>query len=205
MSRYTDAVCRVCRREGMKLYLKGDRCYTDKCAIERRSYPPGQHRVMKRKQSNFSLQLREKQKVRFIYGIQEKQFGLTFNRAEKMKGATGINFIALLERRLDNVVYRLGFANSRAEARQLVEHGHFNVDGKKVTIPSLTLKKGQVIALRRQSEKVKQALEASGKRERPVWLDLNASDLQGIIKELPTREDVTIPIEEKLIVEFYSR
>ena len=205
MSRYLDSVCRVCRREGLKLYLKGDRCYTDKCAIDRRNYPPGQHRVARRKQSDYCLQLREKQKVKFLYGLAEKQFSLFFERAERMKGATGSNFISLLERRLDNVVYRLGFASSRGEARQLVKHGFFSVNEKKVNIPSFLVKQGEVIGLRRKSQKVTHSFESSGKRERPSWLEVDSKSMKGFIKELPTREDVTLPLEEKLIVEFYSR
>jgi small subunit ribosomal protein S4 len=205
LSRYSGAVCRICRREGMKIYLKGDRCYTDKCGIERRAYPPGQHRVTRRKHSDFSLQLREKQKVRSMYGLHEKQFSVFFERAEKMKGATGSNFLSLLERRLDNVVYRLGLSGSRAEARQQVKHGFYNVDGKKVSIPSFIVKKGHVITLRKKAERVNQALEESAKRERPGWLDINSESMEGVIKELPVREDITLPIEEKLIVEYYSR
>ena len=205
MARYTDAVCRLCRREGTKLFLKGERCYTDKCAIDRRAYPPGQHGKARNKHSGFSLQLREKQKVRSMYGLAEKQFSLIFKKAEQMKGPTGGNFLTLLERRLDNVVYQLGFASSRADARQQVRHGFYSVDGKKVNIPSYVLNKGQVLKLRKKSDRVVKIFEASGKRVRPSWLDVNSKEMEGYVKELPAREDITTPVEEKLIVEFYSR
>jgi len=205
MARYTDAVCRLCRREGTKLFLKGERCYTDKCAIDRRAYPPGQHGKARNKHSGFSLQLREKQKVRSMYGLAEKQFSLIFKKAEQMKGPTGANFITLLERRLDNVVYQLGFAASRADARQQVRHGFYSVDGRKVNVPSYVLSKGQVLKLRKKSDRVVKIFEASGKRVRPSWLDVNSKDMEGYVKELPVREDITTPIEEKLIVEYYSR
>ncbi len=205
MSRYIDAVCRLCRLEGMKLYLKGDRCYTDKCAIDRRAYPPGQHGRARVKHSDYSLQLREKQKIRFMYGMGEAQFSIFFKKAEKMKGPTGPNLLALLERRLDNVIYRLGFATSRAEARQQVRHGFYNVNGRKVNIPSFLVRKGAVIEMRRSLQRVTQALESSGKRERPAWLDVDSKALKGMIKELPVREDITMPIDEKLVVEYYSR
>jgi len=205
LSRYKEAVCRLCRREATKLYLKGDRCYTDKCAIDRRAYPPGQHGRRRVKHSDFSLQLREKQKVKVMYSLREEQFALFFKRAEKMKGAAGSNFLSLLERRLDNVVYRLGFASSRAEARQQVTHGFYNVNDKKVNIPSFLVKKGHVLKLRRKSARAVASFEASGKKERPGWLEVDSKLMEGKVKELPTREDVTFPIEEKLIVEYYSR
>ncbi|MCK9217801.1 MAG: 30S ribosomal protein S4 [Firmicutes bacterium] len=208
MARYTGAVCRLCRREGMKLYLKGDRCYTDKCAIARRSYAPGQHGQSRKKVSNYGSQLREKQKVKRIYGILEKQFRLYFEKAERMKGVTGENLLALLEKRLDNVVYRMGFGNSRAEARQLVRHGHFTVNGKKVNIPSYQIDINDLVAVKANSkntEKFKELAEAAEAKTPPQWLSVNTEMMEARVISLPAREDIDMPIEEHLIVELYSK
>ena len=208
MARYTKSVCRLCRRENLKLFLKGERCYTEKCAIERRSYPPGQHGQNRRKFSDYGTQLREKQKVKRLYGILENQFRNTFKEADRQKGITGVILLALLERRLDSTVYRLGFANSRNEARQLVNHNHFLVNQTKVNIPSYLVKPGDVIQLREKSKKVVrilEALEGVARRGVPQWLELDKEQLNGSVKALPTREDITIPIQEKLIVELYSK
>ena len=208
MSRYTGPVCRQCRREGTKLFLKGDRCYTEKCGVERRAYPPGQHGQGRGRVSDYGLQLREKQKVKRMYGVQEAQFRLTMGAATRMRGRTGENLLSLLERRLDNVVFRLGFATSRAEARQLVRHGHFEVDGRKVDVPSFRVKAGTRLRLReksRQIARITEALAALERRSLPGWLELDAEHFEGVVKSLPTREDITMPIQEQLIVELYSR
>ena len=208
MARYNQSVCRLCRRENLKLYLKGERCYSDKCAIDRRSYPPGQHGQGRVKFSNYGLQLREKQRVKRMYGLMEKQFRNFFVKAERMKGITGTNLLLLLERRLDNLVYRLGFANSRNEARQLVRHNHFTVDQKKVSIPSYVVKVGGVIELREKSRKVSrisEALESVARRGVPSWLELEKDQFRGRLVSLPAREDLTMPIKEQLIVELYSK
>lgn len=208
MARYTGAVCKLCRREGSKLYLKGDRCYTDKCAVGRRTYAPGQHGQSKKKLSNYGVQLREKQKVRRIYGILEKQFRAYFEEAERIKGVTGENLLRLLETRFDNVVYRMGFGESRAEARQLVRHGHFTVNGKKVNIPSYQIKVNDLIAVKatsKASEKLKELAENSASKTAPQWLSINPEMMEARVISLPTREDIDIPIEEHLIVELYSR
>ncbi len=208
MARYTDAVCRLCRREGAKLFLKGDRCFSDKCAVERRAYAPGQHGQGRPRFSDYGLQLREKQKVKRMYGLMEKQFRRTFFRASQMKGRTGDNLLLLLERRLDNVVYRLGYTTSRAEARQLIKHGHFHLNGRKATIPSIMVKAGDSVTLRDKSKKVVRisgALETLEEKSVPQWLEINTAESTGTIKALPTREDVTHPIQEQLIVELYSR
>lgn len=208
MARYKEAVCRLCRREGTKLYLKGDRCYSDKCAVDRRAYAPGQHGQGRKKVSEYGLQLREKQKARRVYGVLEKQFKLYFEKADRQKGVTGENLLRLLERRLDNVVYRLGFASSRPEARQLVRHSHFTVNGKKVNIPSYLVRVGDEIAVRENSvssEKFKELAELAAHKTPPAWLELNAPSLRGRIVALPSREDIDIPVEEHLIVELYSR
>lgn len=208
MSRYTGPVCRQCRREGTKLFLKGDRCYTEKCGVERRSYPPGQHGQGRGRVSDYGLQLREKQKVKRMYGVQEAQFRLTMGAATRMRGRTGENLLSLLERRLDNVVFRLGFATSRAEARQLVRHGHFEIDGRKVDVPSFRVKAGTRVRLReksRQIARVTEALAALERRSLPGWLELDAENFEGVVKAVPTREDITMPIQEQLIVELYSR
>ncbi len=208
MARYRDAVCRLCRREGMKLFLKGDRCYTDKCAIERRNYPPGQHGQARPRFSNFGIQLREKQKVKRIYGVLERQFRKTVREAESMRGITGENLLALLERRLDNTVYRLGFVTSRSEARQLVRHGHFNVNGRRVTIPSYRVREGDEIGLTARggkADRVLQALEMLETRTVPEWLEVDKDSRVGRVVGNPAREEITLPIQEQLIVELYSR
>jgi len=208
MARYSGSVCRLCRREGTKLFLKGDRCYTDKCSVEKRAYPPGQHGQGRARFSDFGVQLREKQKVKRMYGMLEKQFRLTFARASSMKGRAGENLLILLERRLDNVVFRLGFATSRAEARQLVRHGHFKVNGRKAQTPSMLLKPGATVELRAKSREIARivgALEALEGRSLPQWLELDKNEFAGTVKQLPQREDIAVPIEEQLIVEHYSR
>jgi small subunit ribosomal protein S4 len=208
LARYTDARCRQCRRERMALYLKGDRCYTDKCAIQRRNYPPGQHGQGRGKISDYGLQLREKQKVKRMYGVLEKQFRGYFERAERMRGITGTNLLVLLERRLDNVVYRLGFANSRSQARQLVRHNHVLVDGMRVNLPSFLVKVGQSVQVTeksRTSPLVRDALEAAARRGCPPWLELEKEAAKGRVSMFPTREDITMPIQEHLIVELYSK
>jgi small subunit ribosomal protein S4 len=208
LARYTESVCRLCRREGMKLFLKGDRCFKDKCAIERRNYPPGQHGRRRSKLLGYGIQLREKQKVKRIYGLLERPFRLTFQRAERRKGITGANLLQELERRLDNVVYSLGFAASRAQARQLVRHGHVTVSGKKVTIPSYRVSKGHVIAIKdksRSNEQIKASVETARARGVPNWLDLSPETFSGTVLELPSREDIKLPISEQLIVELYSK
>ncbi|MGD9241327.1 MAG: 30S ribosomal protein S4 [Desulfobacterales bacterium] len=209
MARYKDSVCRHCRRENLKLYLKGDRCYSDKCAFDRRSYPPGQHGERRgRKISDYGVQLREKQKVKRMYGLSEKQFHLFFERAERYRGITGTNLLVLLERRLDNVVYRLGFANSRAQGRQFVLHNHFLVNGKRVNIPSFLVKKGDAIEVKEKSRKVSaisDSLEAVVRRGIPQWLELEKENNKGIVNGFPVREDLTMPIQEQLIVELYSK
>ena len=209
MARYTGAVCRQCRREGQKLFLKGDRCYTDKCAIDRRAYAPGQHgNARNKKLSEYGLQLREKQKARRYYGVLESQFRKYYEMANAQKGVTGENLLSILESRLDNVVYRLGFAMSRPEARQLVRHGHFTVNGKKVDIPSYLVKPGEVIALRESSrsvDKFKASLEANGSRKAPKWLEFDQNALAAKVVAAPARDDIDLPIEEHLIVELYSK
>ena len=208
MARYTGAVCRLCRREGQKLFLKGDRCYTEKCAADRRPYPPGQHGQVRTKTSDYGLQLREKQKAKRYYGILESQFRGYFTMASKRKGKTGENLLALLETRLDNTVYRLGFAMSRAEARQLVLHGHFLVNGRKVNIPSFLVKPGMIISLKETSrslDKLKSVIEANSSRVPPKWLDYDANSMIAKVTTVPAREDIDIPIEEQLIVELYSK
>ena len=208
MARYRASVCRLCRRENLKLFLKGERCYSDKCAIERRNYPPGQHGQARAKFTSYGVQLREKQKVKRIYGMAEKQFRRFFEEAEKQKGITGNNLLLLLERRLDNMVYRLGFANSRMEARQLVRHRHFQVNGKVVDIPSYLVKVGDVIELREKSRKIAkigEALEGVARRGVPSWLALEKEQFRGRVLGLPSREDLTMPMKEQLIVELYSK
>jgi small subunit ribosomal protein S4 len=192
----------------MKLYLKGDRCYSDKCAVDRRNYPPGHHGQRRQKFSDYGEQLREKQKVKRMYGVLEKQFRLYFKRAERQKGITGVNLLMLLERRLDNMVFRLGFAHSRNEARQLVRHNHFIVNGRRVSIPSFSLKPGDTIELRPKSQKiqgVQESLEATVRRGVPVWLELDKDKFLGKVLALPSREELTMPIREQLIVELYSK
>ena len=208
MARYTGAVCRLCRREGQKLFLKGDRCYTDKCAVARRSYAPGQHGQNRKKVSEYGLQLRAKQTAKRYYGVLESQFAKYFEMAEKKSGVTGENLLQILESRLDNVVYRLGWANSRAEARQLVLHRHFTVNGKTVNIPSYLVKAGDMVAIKdesKQSPKFKLIAEVNGSRPVPAWLDLNADAAQAKINTLPARADIDLEVEETLIVELYSK
>ena len=208
MARYTGAVCRLCRREGLKLFLKGERCYTDKCAIERRNYPPGEHGQARPKFSEYSIQLREKQKLRRIYGVLEGQFRRYFSMADRSRGVTGETLLQLLERRLDNMAYRIGFATSRSEARQLVRHGHFEVNGRKVDIPSYLVRPGDVVAVRERSRKITRIQEALGLAQRrgvPDWIELTAEAFAGKVKALPVRADLTMPINEKLVVELYSK
>lgn len=208
MAKYTGSVCRLCRREGLKLYLKGDRCFTPKCAIERRAYPPGQHGQGRKKVSEYGLQLREKQKARRIYGILENQFRRYFEKAERQPGVTGENLLRLLERRLDNVIYRLGLGSSRSEARQLVRHGHFMVNGRKVNIPSYLIRVGDVITVReksKESPRIKELLERAGDRTPPSWLELEAEQARASVVDLPSRDQIDATVQEHLIVELYSR
>ncbi|MBC2732847.1 MAG: 30S ribosomal protein S4 [Desulfobacteraceae bacterium] len=209
MARYTGSVCRLCRRENMKLFLKGDRCFSDKCAFDRRGYPPGQHGERRgRKISDYGIQLREKQKVKRMYGLTEKQFRLFFQRAHRQKGITGTNLLVLLERRLDNSVYRMGFVNSRIQGRHFVRHNHFTVNGKKVNIPSYLIKPGDVVEVREKSRKIQSigdALDAVVRRGVPQWIDLEKDAFKGVVKGLPVREDLTMPIQEQLIVELYTK
>jgi len=208
MARYVGSVCRLCRREGAKLFLKGDRCYSEKCAIEKRNYPPGMHGQGRARFSDFGVQLREKQKVKRIYGLLEKQFRRTFAKASSMKGRSGEQMLMLLERRLDNVVFRMGFATSRSEARQLIRHGHFLVNGRKATSPSMLVRTGWKLALREKSQKVTRiiaALETVESRSIPQWIELDKETFSGTVMQMPVRDDITIPIDEQLIVELYSR
>ncbi len=208
MARYTGAVCRLCRREGQKLYLKGERCYTDKCSVGRRTYAPGQHGQGRKKVSEYGLQLRAKQATRRYYGILESQFRHYYELAEKREGKTGEQLLSIIETRLDNVIYRLGFASSRPEARQLVVHNHFSVNGKKVNIPSYLVKPGDIITINeksRSSEKFKSILESNASRPAPKWLEVNRETLTGKIVALPAREDIDLAVEETLIVELYSK
>lgn len=209
MARYTGPVCRLCRREEAKLFLKGERCYTDKCAFDRRGYPPGQHgQRRRRKASDYGEQLREKQKVKRMYGLAEKQFKSYYFKAARMKGVTGENLLRLLERRLDNVIYRLGFACDRAEARQLVLHRHFKVNGKRVNIPSFLVREGdevEVLEKRREVAKITEAMSGVDRRGVPAWMELEKEAFKGKVKALPSREDIVTPIREQLIVELYSK
>ncbi len=208
MARYTGPRCRLCRREGSKLFLKGDRCFSEKCAFERRSYAPGQHGKGRIKVSDYGIRLREKQRVRRIYGVKESQFRRYFEIADRQKGVTGTNLLVLLERRLDNVVYRLGFADSRAQARQLVKHGHFLVNGRRVDIPSFQVRVGDEITVREKSKDIVpivQAIEAVARRGVPDWLELDAENKKGVVKAMPERSHITMPIQEQYIVEFYSK
>lgn len=207
MARYTGPVCRLCRREATKLFLKGDRCY-EKCTLDRRGFVPGQHGQMRRKTSEYGLQLREKQKARRIYGVLERQFRNYFEKADRMPGITGENLLCLLERRLDNVVYRLGFASSRSQARQMVRHGHFLLNGQKANIPSILVRPGDEITVRersRESVLIKANMEAARHRTPPAWLELNLDELKGRVVSLPTREQIDVPVKEQLIVELYSK
>lgn len=208
MARYSGPVCRICRRENQKLFLKGERCLTEKCAFERRAYPPGQHGHGRIKFSEYALQLREKQKLKRLYGLAEQQFRLTFSRAEQMKGVTGNNLLSLLERRLDSVVYRLGLASSRSQARMVVSHGHVLVNGKRVDIPSFTVRKGDAVAVCEKSQKstaILASLESGKNRDTPQWLDFDRSGMKATIKDLPTKDDINVPVEERLVVELYSK
>lgn len=208
MARYSGALCRICRREAEKLFLKGDRCYTEKCAIERRQYPPGQHGQRRSKLSDYGVQLREKQKVRKIYGLLEKQFRSTFGRAERKKGVTGEVLLQLLESRLDNVVYRMGFAPNRNSARQLVTHGHFLVNGRKVDIASFAVRVGDVVELKEASRNIVIINDNVSKMEHrgvPVWLEMDFQSFKGKVTQVPTREDIQLTANEQLIVELYSK
>ena len=208
MAKYTEAKCRMCRREGTKLFLKGDRCFTDKCAYDRRPYAPGQHGRARKKTSDYAVQLREKQKVRRVYGVLEKPFHGYFVKADKAKGVTGAILLSYLERRLDNVIYRLGFANSRNQARQLIRHGIFTLNGHKVTIPSLQVRVGDVVAVPEKNRKIpvlSEAQEAIARRGCPVWLEVDAAAFKGAVKALPQRDDIQFPINEHMIVELYSK
>ena len=208
MARYTGAVCRLCRREGQKLFLKGERCYSEKCSVGIRGYAPGQHGQGRKKSSEYGLQLRAKQTARRFYGVQENQFHHYFEVAERKQGVTGDNLLRILESRLDNVVYRVGFASSRIEARQLVGHGHFEVNGKRVDIASYLLKAGDVVSIcekSRGSEKIKAVVEANSARPVPQWIDIDREKLSAKVINLPTREQIEAPVEEQLIVELYSK
>lgn len=208
MARYIGPVCRLCRRESTKLFLKGDRCFTDKCAVDRRPYPPGQHGQRRTKFTEYGIRLREKQKVSRIYGVLERQFRRYFKEADRTRGVTGENLLSLLERRLDSVCYRLGFAATRSEARHLVRHKHVAVNGRTVNIPSFRVKPGDKVEVRETSRKmarVTSALDAAEKRGIPTWLELSREAFAGTVKSLPHREEITLPIQEQLIVEFYSR
>ncbi|UCE86609.1 MAG: 30S ribosomal protein S4 [Deltaproteobacteria bacterium] len=208
MARYRGSVCRLCRREATKLFLKGDRCYSEKCAIERRNYPPGQHGQGRTRFSDYGLQLREKQKVKRIYGVLERKMVRTMKQAARMKGLSGENLLSLLERRLDSVVFRLGFATSRVEARQLVRHGHFLVNGRRATIPSMLVKPGWRITLTDKAKKVERitaSLDALERRSVPSWLEIDKENFEGTVTGMPVRDEITLPIQEQLIVELYSR
>jgi len=208
LARYRESVCRLCRREGLKLFLKGDRCYSEKCAFERREYAPGDHGQMRKKPSDYGVQLRAKQKIKRMYGLLEEQFHSYFEKADRQKGITGTNLLILLERRLDNMVFRMGFASSRTEARQLVRHYHFSVNGRKVNIPSYLVKVGDEIEVREGSKKVStilEALESVARRGIPQWLTLDKDNYKGAVKMFPTREELTMPVQEQLVVELYSK
>ena len=208
MAKYRGPVCRLCRREGVKLFLKGSRCMTNKCAIERRAYPPGQHGQGRQRVSEYSAQLREKQKLKRIYGVLERQFRETFSMAERREGITGENLLRLLERRLDNVVYRLGFAASRKEARLLVTHGHYRVNGRKVNIPSFLVREGDVVEVKERSRQIlpiQAALAGVEGRGVPVWLDLDKANLKATVCGLPAKDEIAMPVNEQLVVDLYSR
>jgi len=208
LARYKESVCRLCRREGLKLFLKGDRCYGEKCAFERRGYAPGDHGQIRRKYSDYGVQLREKQKLKRMYGLLERQFRSYFEKADRQKGITGTNLLLFLERRLDNMVFRIGFANSRNEARQLVRHNHFLVDGKPINIPSYLVKVGSEIRVREKSRKVErivEAMEIVARRGIPQWLELDKDNFKGMVKTLPSREELVMPVQEQLVVELYSK
>ena len=209
MARYTDSSCRLCRREGLKIFLKGDRCYSEKCSFERRGYAPGDHGQMHKKQrSDYGVQLREKQKLKRLYGLLEKQFRGYFEKADQQKGITGTNLLIFLERRLDNMIFRMGLSNSRVEARQLISHGHFLINGKPVNIPSYLLKAGDEVSVKEGSRKITRVLEAMetvARRGVPQWLELDKENFKASIKILPVREDLTMPVQEQLVVELYSK
>ncbi|MBN2516208.1 MAG: 30S ribosomal protein S4 [Deltaproteobacteria bacterium] len=208
MARYRGSLCRLCRSEGLKLFLKGDRCYSDKCAFERRGYAPGEHGQSRRKRTDYGVQLREKQKLKRMYGLLERQFRGYFEKADKKQGVTGTNLLIFLERRLDNMVYRLGLSNSRNEARQLIKHDHFMINGKKVNIPSYLVTVGDQIQVREKSRKVSRILEAVdtvARRGIPQWLELDKDNFTGTVKRFPSREEMTMPIQEQLVVELYSK
>lgn len=208
MARYTNPVCKLCRREGMKLFLKGDRCFTVKCAVEKRNYPPGEHGQRRSKPSEYGLQLREKQKMKRIYGVLEAQFRTYFEMAARQKGVTGENLVRLLEQRLDNIVHRLGFAASRAQARVMVRHGHFRVNGRRVTIPSVLLKAGDVVEVQPKSRELTEiagALEGAKKRRVPAWLEMDAGNFKATVRTLPSKEEMAIPVQEQLVVALYSK
>jgi len=208
LARYTGPSCRLCRRERLKLFLKGERCYSEKCAVDRREYPPGQHGQNRKKFSDYEIQLREKQKVKRIYGVMDKQFRKYFEEASRQKGITGENLLLILERRLDNMVYRMGFASSRNEARQLIKHNHFGVNGRRVNVPSFLLKTGDVVELKEKSRniaRIQESLEGVSRRSIPRWLEVDKDNLRGKVISLPAREELTMPINEHLIVEFYSK
>jgi len=208
VARYTGAACRLCRRENLKLFLKGDRCYSEKCAFDRRSFPPGQHGQRRTKVSDYGIQLREKQKVKRMYGLTENQFHLTFEKADSQKGVTGTNLLVLLERRMDNIIFRLGFANCRNQARQLVRHGHFLVNGRRVDIPSALVKVGDKVSVKESSRSkavIVESLEAAVRRGMPQWLELDKEQFTGTVKAYPMREELTMPMQEQLIVELYSK
>lgn len=208
MARYRESACRLCRREGLKLFLKGDRCYSEKCAFERRSYSPGEHGQIRKKHSDYGVQLRAKQKLKRMYGLLEKQFRGYFEKADRQKGITGTNLLLFLERRLDNMVFRMGFANSRNEARQLVRHSHFLVSGKPVNIPSFLVRVGDDIQVRegsRKVERIQEALETVARRGVPPWIELDKENFKGTVKVLPVRDELTMPVQEQLVVELYSK
>ncbi|MDD4996873.1 MAG: 30S ribosomal protein S4 [Syntrophales bacterium] len=208
MARYRESTCRLCRREGLKLFLKGDRCYSEKCAFERRGFAPGDHGQIRKKFSDYGVQLREKQKLKRMYGLLEKQFHGYFVKADRQKGITGTNLLLLLERRLDNMIFRMGFANSRTEARQLIRHNHFLVGEKPVNIPSYLIKAGDEIQVREGSRKVEriiEAMETVARRGIPQWLEIDKTNFRGVVKTLPAREELTMPVKEQLVVELYSK
>ncbi len=208
MARYRDSACRLCRREGLKLFLKGDRCYTEKCSFERRGFAPGEHGQLRKKPSDYGVQLREKQKLKRMFGLLERQFSGYFEKAERQKGVAGTNLLLFLERRLDNMVFRMGFANSRTEARQLIRHNHFLVSGKPVNIPSYLLNVGDAVEIREKSrtvERILEAMETVARRGVPQWLDVDKKNFRASVKMLPTREELTMPVNEQLVVELYSK
>jgi len=208
LARYRESTCRLCRREGLKLFLKGDRCYSEKCAFERRGFAPGDHGQIRKKFSDYGVQLREKQKLKRMYGLLEKQFHGYFVKADRQKGITGTNLLLLLERRLDNMIFRMGFANSRTEARQLIRHNHFLVGEKPVNIPSYLIKAGDEIQVREGSRKVEriiEAMETVARRGIPQWLEIDKTNFRGVVKTLPAREELTMPVKEQLVVELYSK